>query len=134
MALTQVIIRAEGDKVVFIIDGKGHTIPYVQALEIARALYIKAHAAEEFAQANRIIADGALLTRLGVPIGLTNNKKMQDEIGKEAAWNTDLRRALPGGVKSDSIVGTPAVKRGSPQTVNAGGIESGAQFGKIGGG
>lgn len=135
MALTEVTIRSEGDKVLWVIGGKAHTIPYAQAFEIARGLYIKAQEAEEFACANRIIADGALLTRLGVPVGLTNNPKMKDEIGKEAAWNTELRRALPGGVKARAVVGTPSVVRSNKQaqTISAGAVQSQEGFGRIGG-
>jgi hypothetical protein len=133
MALKSVTIRDEGDKVTLIIDGTGHTLPYQQAFELARAIYVKAQKAEEFAQANRIIADGALLTRLGVPVGLTNNPKLKDEIRKEAAWNGELRRYLPGGVKSKSVVGTPAVRRAAPQMIRPGGIKTGAEFGRIGG-
>ena len=41
------------------------------------------------------IADQALAMRSGFPIGFTSNPDMQREAGKEAAWNSDLRRYLP---------------------------------------
>lgn len=134
MALKRVILRAEGDKVVFGIDNRAHTIPWEQALELARGFYQKAMEAEEYAKANRIIADGALLTRLGVPVGMTNNPKLMNEIGKEAAWNSELRRQFPGGVKALSVVGTPAVKRGPPpQVISPGSVKSTEGFGRLGG-
>lgn len=86
------------------------------AAQIAAALHQAGAFAEEFdaRRAEQLVQDGALLLRLGVPVGLTDNTKIQAEAAKEAAWNTQLRRAVPAGVKATSIVGTPSLVRGAP--------------------
>jgi hypothetical protein len=105
-----VTVRQEGLHVLIIEDGKAILyLPYQAALELARAIYIKAKQAEELAQADRIAFDQAIILRRGLRFGLTNRPDIQDEARKEAAWNTTLRRALPGGIRSQEQVGTPAV-------------------------
>lgn len=59
--------------------------------------------------AEQIALDSALLLRAGVPLGLTNNPKILDMARVEAVSNRDLRRAMPGGVKSAEQVGAPSV-------------------------
>jgi hypothetical protein len=51
-----------------------------------------------------------------MPFGLTDNPVAQAEVAKEAAWNRELRRALPGGVRSSEVVGTPTVIRNPSPT------------------
>lgn len=103
-------VKKEGDRVLFIIDGRGYRIPAPQAHELSDMLKRAALAIDEETNAARIIADGALLTRVGVPIGLSNDFRIKNEIRKEAAWNSALRRALPGGVKSKAVFGVPSLK------------------------
>jgi hypothetical protein len=111
-----VTVRQEGLRVLVIEDGKAILdLPYPAALDLARALHIKAKAAEELSQADRIAFDQAIILRRGLRFGLTNHPDIQAEAGKEAAWNRDLRRALPGGIKSQEQVGTPAVIRHEPK-------------------
>jgi hypothetical protein len=114
MSLKTFKCRQEGDRVIVEIDGRGYTIPWKHALDISRGLYRVSKQAEEFASANRIIADHALLTRAGFPVGLSNNPKIKDEVRKESAWNGFLRKHFPGGVKSREVFGTPSIKRGTP--------------------
>ena len=85
------------------------------ALELSKAIYIKAKEAEEIAKAAGIINDQALLIRTGAPFGLSSNPDIQSEAAKEAAWNGGLRRYLPGGVKSREAFGRPAVVHGRPR-------------------
>ncbi len=135
MSIASVTIRQEADKVLLVINGRALTIPYEQAEIIGRALRQKAKAAEEYAKANKIIADHALLTRVGAPIGLSNNPRIQDAVRVEAAHNRELRRALPGGVKSTTVLGVPSVRHGRviPQSIGVSGIPSGETMGRIGG-
>lgn len=107
-------VRCEGDRVVVIENGAAvFDLPWDAALALARAIHVKAKEAEEEAKALSIIADQALLTRLGAPIGLTSRPDMLREAAKEAAWNSDLRRYVPparaGGIASQSIVGRPTI-------------------------
>lgn len=103
-------VRAEGRNVVVIKGGRTvFDMPWDAALALARAIYAKAKEAEEFAHAEAIVLDQAILTRLGVPIGLSDNRDIQQAAGREAAWNSKLRRYLPGGVRSQEIFGTPTI-------------------------
>lgn len=134
MSLATVRIRDEGDKVLLVINDKSYLIPWEQALVIARGIRAKAKKAEEFAKANRIIADHALLTRAGFPIGLSDHPRIKDEVRKEAAWNSELRRALPGGVRSREVFGTPAVRnKPRAQTIAPAGVATAEGFGRLGG-
>lgn len=108
-------IRQNADKVQIIKDGKlVMEMPWDAALEFTRAMRGVARLAETYAKANAVIIDHAILLRAGVPIGLTDGEKFHDEVAKEAAHNRDLRRYMPGGVKSKAIVGTPSVIRHKP--------------------
>lgn len=110
--MSQVSIRHDNGDVVLVLNGdKGLKMPWEVADKIARGLKIKAREAEEYCKANRIIADNALLLRSGAPVGLSNHPKILEETVKEAVHNRELRRALPGGVKSECIVGTPTLTK-----------------------
>ncbi len=124
-------IRTDGDKVILVVDGKGLSMPWEKALEIAGLLRDAGKRAEEIAKADNIIADHALLTRAGVPIGLSSHPKIMDEVRKEAAHNRELRRALPGGVKAAVVFGAPAVRHAADQSISPGGIASTAELGKF---
>lgn len=107
-------IRQEGDRVVVIEEGRlVLDMPYQGARALARALLAQAARAEEQAKAEAIIADQAILTRLGVPFGLTNTPALLKAAANEAAWNSKLRRYIPpgraGGIASQAVVGTPTV-------------------------
>jgi hypothetical protein len=106
-----VTIRQEGGQVLLIVAGRAVLeIPWRKADAVARAIVAKARAAEEHEKAMGIARDQAILLRAGVPLGLTSNPKIQDEAAKIAAWDRDLRRYMPGGVKSEEQLGTPAIR------------------------
>jgi penicillin V acylase-like amidase (Ntn superfamily) len=110
----QVDVRREGERVQLLVDGREVLSgPHQPMLELARALYTQAKLAEAHAKAEQIILDQAILTRLGVPVGLTSDPAMLAEATKEAAWNSDLRRYIPparaGGIASQAIFGTPTI-------------------------
>lgn len=115
MSLEQIRVGRDGKRIKVISNGRLLLdIPYEAALEIGRALIGKGKEAEELANPHKIIMDQALLIRSGFPLGLTNNRDVMKESIKEAVNNRDLRRYLPGGVKSQAVVGTPSLIQKEP--------------------
>lgn len=100
-------IRHEAGKV--LLEVTPGLLPPEAAREIARALLAKAVEAEEYARANQLILDAALLFRAGARFGLTSNPRILTEARKEAQSNRDLRRYLPGGIRSQEQIGRPTV-------------------------
>lgn len=109
-------IRQEGVRVLVIVEGRlVLDLPWEAALQVAQAIQFKAKAAEEFAKAEQIALDQALLMRSGTPVGLTDNPDILKQAANEAAWNSALRRRLPaGGIRSGERFGRPTVKKGRP--------------------
>lgn len=108
----EVTVRQEGDRVLLLEGGRTVLeLPWDAAVQLSKAILAQARKAEELVKAEQIIADQALLTRLGTPLGLTNNPAMLKAAANEAAWNRDLRRRVPlkraGGIKSGAVFGTP---------------------------
>lgn len=115
MSLEQIRVGRDGDRIKVI--SKGCLIldvPYEAALEIGRAIIGKAKEAEEFANPYKIIMDQAILFRTGFPLGLTNNRDIMSESIKTAMHDRDLRRFIPGGVRSKEVVGTPSLIQKEP--------------------
>src|SRR5262245_61500210 len=81
------------------------------ATELGKALMAVARLAEEWAKAEKVAQDNALLLRKGIPLGLANHPAIQKESAKIAQWDRELRRAIPGGVQAKEIVGTPTIIR-----------------------
>ncbi len=107
-------VRREENRVLLIQNGRVvFDAPYEAALAIARAIFAKAKEAEEEFCVEQIVADQAILTRLGLPFGLTNRPDFLKMAANQAAWNSDLRRYIPpsraGGMASQAIVGTPKI-------------------------
>lgn len=90
-------------------------MPWDAALRAAAALRHVGQRAEEWASAERIASDQALMIRAGAPIGLSNNPRIIAEATKQAQHDRDLRRYLPGGIKSKSIVGVPTIIQHEPK-------------------
>lgn len=69
--------------------------------------------------AEQLVKDSALLLRLGIPVGLTNDKYILKEAGKEAYHGTDLRKYITGnrakGIESREFVGEPALIKHKPK-------------------
>jgi hypothetical protein len=84
------------------------------AARIWAAIVSKGREAEEWAKADQVALDGAIMFRSGAPIGFTDNPAIQAEIVKEAVHNRDLRRFMPGGVRSEVLLGAPVIKQHSP--------------------
>jgi len=119
LRLVEVKIDKDKGRVIILEEGKVVLdVPWNMALSIGRSLIKQAKIVEEHENANQIIKDQALLQRVGFPIGLTNNPAIQKESMKEAVNSRELRRALPGGIKSQSAVGTPTVIKKPPKEEN----------------
>lgn len=114
--MPQINLKQDGARVLLIVDGALiASLPWEAALEVSKALRSVGKLAEEYAKAGEIILDQAIMTRAGWPfMGLTANPKILNEAAKEAAWNSDLRRYLPGGVKSQEHLYPPGVVRTRP--------------------
>jgi len=118
--MREITARQDGPKVLLILKGFSARdvvaeLPWNVALDVASALREKAKDAEEVAKAEGIIFDQALLIRTGAPIGLSSHPDIQAEAAREAVGNRQLRRCLPGGVKSQEQFGRPTIIRHPPR-------------------
>jgi len=112
-------VRRDGLDVVILIDGKmAAELPWDAALLLADAIKEQARRIEEWVKAEQIAYDEAILLRKGIPLGLTSNPVIIKEAGKLAGWDSNLRRYLPGGVRSQEAVGAPSVIRHKPRRGN----------------
>jgi len=104
-------VSQEGERVFIIERGRAILeLPWDAAQALARAILTQAARAEEIAKAEQIVYDNAILLRSGaLPIGLTSNPVLIDQTIREAQSNTNLRRYMPGGIKSREVFGTPAI-------------------------
>ena len=105
-------IKADDGLVIMRLGDREARMPAAKARQLARALQAYAEVADEQAEHANIIADGALLLRIGFPMGLTDNPALQAEIVKEAQHSPELRRYLPGGIQSTELVGKPMIRQG----------------------
>lgn len=107
-----VSVRRDGESIVVVTD-VGQTVlicPLAAAIEIAHAMKAHARKLEEFANAEALATDQAILQRSGKPFGLTRNPRIQAEAGQRAAWSTDLRRYIRSSSKlRQQQVGTPGL-------------------------
>lgn len=88
-------------------------MPLAMAIEIGNAVIGKAREVETEESWEAVVFDQAILDRTNLlpNLGLVSDPWMQREAVKEAAWNTRLRRYLPGGVRRQRKVSTPHVDR-----------------------
>lgn len=117
--LSNMTIRDEGDTVVLILNGKRVCdMPWEAAYQMGKGLIAKARKVEERQKHERVAADNALLLRLGIPLGLTDDKYIIKETKIEAAHNTELRKYIPHvdvGIRSKEVVGTPKLSKQKPK-------------------
>ena len=103
-------VNTEGHQVIVNINDDTYLVlQWDKAEEVARAIMACARRAEEVAKASIIARDAAILLRAGVPLGLSNDPRIVEEAVKQAIHDRDLRRYLPGDVKSSEVVGVPIV-------------------------
>lgn len=113
--IRQLNVRVEGRDVVVLEAGQAVLIlPWDAALTLANAIRVQARRIEERVKAGRIVNDQALLMRVGIPLGLSSNPEIMNEAAKEAAWSTELRRAIPS-IKSAEKFGVPTLRQGEPK-------------------
>jgi hypothetical protein len=113
--MAHIRVRAEGPKVLIDFNGKVELMPWDAAKDFARGLLMQALKAEEFAKAEGIIYDNAILLRAGFPVGLSDDPLIRRETAIEAQHDASLRRYMPGGVLGKSLPGTPTIVRKEPQ-------------------
>jgi hypothetical protein len=114
--LERISVQQDGNQVLLVKDGTLLVrLPWEAAQVLAKAIQIQAGKAEEIARAEQIIFDDAILLRAGAPVGLSSNPIILDQAAKEAAWNSKLRRYMPGGIKSKEKFGTPRIIRHRPR-------------------
>ena len=103
-------ILTSGPRVILVLNGRWIAdLPWQAALELAQAIRRQAKAAQEIEEHERIAFDQAILLRKGMTFGLTSNRAIQEEAAGLAAWDSRLRRWLPGGIRSTEHVGTPRI-------------------------
>lgn len=85
--------------------------PKAAAHSIGEAMIAQARRLEEIEKQDQVVFDQALLNRKGIPLGLAVHPRLRERAMQEAHWNSQLRRYLPGGVRSEETVGTPTVRK-----------------------
>lgn len=119
----RVTVRHDGPRVQIIDRVSGRLIADItaqHARDIADALKAQAGKAEEIEQRERLVFEEALLLRTGaLPLSLVHDRHLRHEAEKEAAWNSDLRRYLPGGVKATQHFGVLEVIQHQPTPAQA---------------
>ena len=110
LRIREVTVRRYGGRILLLNGGRLLLdLPWRGALDLGAALIQQARKDEEIANHEQVVRDQAILNRAGIRLGLVNDPHLQEEAMKEAAWNSDLRRYMPGGIKSQEIVGTPTL-------------------------
>lgn len=94
------------------------------AKQIARWLVQGKLRLEELEQAERIVFDSAILARAGAPFTLSDDPRLKEAMRQEAAWNSDLRRFMPAGVKSEAVFGLPKLVQTPPKKEAKDGTET----------
>lgn len=81
------------------------------AIDVGNALIAAAHRAEEWAKHEQVIADQALMMRLGGPVSFSGNRDINSEAWKEAETDSTLRRNIPAppSIRSKEKFGYPTV-------------------------
>lgn len=86
--------------------------PCAAAHRIGEALLAQARHLDTLEHAERIAWEQGLLYRAGMGLPLAPTPELAAEGMRQAHWDTTLRRALPGGVRSTEIVGRPLIDGG----------------------
>ena len=114
--LAKLSVRQNGTEVVLLFnDRRICSLPWGHALQVARAITAQARRAEEIEKAEQVSFDHGLMLRTGAPFGLALNARVRQAGEHKAAWDRTLRRALPGGVKSQEKVGVPTVRHAAKE-------------------
>ena len=107
-------IDEASNRVYLELPGPTSLIPWEVAKQIALTLLAKAQECEQIHKRKQIVMDGAILHRAGVPVGLTNNHKLQKDIIQEAKHG--IGRKVPSmGIPSNAAFGVPGLKSTPPR-------------------
>lgn len=114
----RVSVRSDGDELLIVFEPARLLVrwPHSEFGKIFGALVAQASRAEEWAEAERVARDHAILLRAGSPIGLTSNPVIQAEAKKIAEDDRDLRRWMPGGVRAKAMTSTPIIRHETRST------------------
>lgn len=107
-----VAVRQEGPRVLLIRAGQVILdMPADAAVALGPIIAAQGRKAQECIPrvAMQVAHDEALLLRKGIPLSLTSHPLIRAEAEKEAVSNRALRRAMPGGVKSEVHVAPPSL-------------------------
>lgn len=113
--MKQAVVRQEGNRVLLFVEGVMVDLPWEAADALAQTLSGKARLAEEIDKHEQVARDDAILLRAGVGVGLSSNPAVRKEAEDLAVNDRDLRRHMPGGVRSKEHVGTPTLIQGKPK-------------------
>lgn len=96
-------------RTLMIVSGKASAaIPWTTCIQIASSFRVAARKGEEYAKANDIIRDQALLVRTGAPFAFSDDPRILDAARTEAQWG-DTRTQMPMSIPSPRGVGTPEI-------------------------
>jgi len=114
------VIHREGSLIQLIFNGRlVASMGWQTGLEFAKAIVAQckqANAHEKLHAGDvQLITDSAILLRAGAGMALSNHPDVIAEAKKEALHNRNLRRYMPGGVRSQQAVGTPAIIQHEPK-------------------
>lgn len=112
----ELTIRSVADKVIILLNGKLiATLPWEAAKEFAAGIKHQAGLSEEYAKAEQVSHDQALLIRSGLPVNIANLNDVQ-QLAWWKAQNDDSARRVPmKGMPSKGKVGAPGLIRGEPK-------------------
>jgi len=114
----QVKLKRDGSTVLLAVSDKTARLSGEIAKKFGALLIQAGLKAEEEAKAQSIALDHAILPRAGVRVGLSDRRDIQDEAGKLAAWDGDLRRYMPNSIRSEASLGTPTITNHSKRRSN----------------
>jgi hypothetical protein len=106
-------VRREANDILIEEVGRAHRLVFIAPLAAAHtvgeALIAQARLLEEQEKAEQVVFDQAILNRIGKRLGLLTDRRLAERAMHEAHWNSRLRRYLPGGVRSQEVVGKPTL-------------------------
>lgn len=108
----RVTVRSDGAELIFVFEPARFLVrwPPAEFGKVFGALVAQAARAEEWEQADRVARDHAILFRAGAPVGLTDHPAIRAEALKFARDDRELRRFMPGGIRSTSMPGVPKIE------------------------
>ncbi len=110
--MSYIRFKQDGPLVTLMMSSKCESVNGKAAIQMGKTLIALGKKAQEIEEVDRIIHDGAIINRAGLPFGITDHPKIKDEIHKEAQYNRELRRYMVPSIKSGEVFGAPTIKGG----------------------